>query len=269
MAGLAFGWDDSIDCIQPVAITGEQNEPLCLAHKTSKLFVGAGVWVRDDGYVLRREHDAHVFYPWDEAQVKQWQSEQLLPDPLPSYSISIGDYVFGYSLWLIVVGIIAVSLIKRALTKRRQARDALVPVSFGPPKLETDGDRFIADTVRPWFKEGEALQHQAVATPGIENTVHVWFVAFTNQRVFFINTERVPFRPKLENKGVEEVSRDRIHSATEMNREITLHFKEGGSFVFFVPKREKGFSNQVEFVRDVPRILSGTQVVTTGVQVLG
>lgn len=270
MGGLAFGWDDSIDCITPVKLKGDDGAALCLAHKTSKLFVGAGVWVRDDGYVLRREGDAHVFYPWpDAATVKAWQSEQLLPDPLPSYSVSIADYLVGYSLWIILIAMLVVSQVKRVLTRRRQAQDALTPVSFGPPKQDTEQDRFIAQTVGALLEPGETLQHQAVATPGADDRINVWFAALTSHRLVLVRTERTPFKPALTNKGVEFINRSQVTGATEMNWEITFTLEGGNTFVLCVPPKETGFSNQRAFIRDVPRILSGTQVVTSGVQVLG
>lgn len=123
--------------------------------------------------------------------------------------------------------------------------------------------------MRPLLQPDEVVQHQALATPGEDDRVNVWLVAFTNRRLFFIRTVRAPFKPKLENQGLEEVGRDRVHSATEMNHEITLHFGDGSSFVFYVPPRASGFSNQREFVRAAPRILSGAQVMTASAQVLG
>ncbi len=270
MGGLAFGWDESIDCIQSISLTSEKQEPLCLAHKTKKLFVGAGVWVKDDGYVLRLEHDAHVYYPWPAAEtVKEWQSNQLVPDPLPPYSISVADYVFGYSLWLIILCGVAFSLVRRALTKRRHARDALIPVSLGPPKLETDGDRFIKQAMSSLLEPDEVVQHQALALRSPDEQVHVWFVVLTNRRLVLITSQRHFFKPVLENQGVEAVLRTDITNVTESNWELTFTLTGGNDFFMFVPPKDKAFSNQREFIRDVPRILGPAREVTGGVQVLG
>ena len=67
MGKLMFGWDDKITCIQGVGVKGQDNEPLCLAYKTSKLFVGAGVYLKDEGYVLGDPAQQDRFYPWPEA----------------------------------------------------------------------------------------------------------------------------------------------------------------------------------------------------------
>src|SRR3990167_7926762 len=103
MGKLMFGWDDKIECIQSVGLKGENGEALCLAYKTSKLFVGGGVYLKNEGYVLGDPAQRDRYYPWPEAkQVKGWQSSGLLPDPLPGYSIPAIEYGVAYSLWIIV-----------------------------------------------------------------------------------------------------------------------------------------------------------------------
>lgn len=216
------------------------------------------MWVKDDGYVLRVENDAHVYYPWPDA------------DPLPPYSISIGDYLFGYSLWLVIAFEIAFALVKRALTKRRHARDALIPVTLGPPKIETDGDRFIKQAMSSLLEPDEVVQHQAFAMRSPDEQVHVWFAALTNRRLVLITSQRHFFKPVLENQGVEAVARTDITNVTESSYELTFTLVVvGGGFFMFVPPKDKNFSNQREFIRDVPRILGPARDVTGGVQVLG
>ena len=164
MGKLMFGTDEKIECIQNVGVTGGDGEPLCLAYKTRKVFFGAGVWLHDDGYVLRNATNANSYYPWpDAAQVEKWQSMQLLPVPLPTYSIPWYEYAFGYSLWLIVLALGAWAMFRGWLTKRRHAANALVPVSMGPPKQDTEYDRLISDEAKKHLGDGELLQHQAWA----------------------------------------------------------------------------------------------------------
>jgi hypothetical protein len=270
MGKLMFGWDDKISCIQPVELKGQDNEPLCLAYKTSKLFVGAGVYLKDEGYVLGDPAQHDRFYPWPEAgQLKKWQSAGLLPDPLPGYSIPAIEYAFAYSLWIIIVGMVAWAMAQRALTKRRQARDALIPVSLGPPKVVTDGDRFITQTVTAMLQPGETLQHQAWALRSAEEVSHAWFVALTSQRLILISSKRKFRGLVLENQGVEEIPRAMITNVTENAYELTFTLTSGGQFLMVVPKSEKDFSNQRAFVRDLPRLLAAVKAAGPAMQVIG
>src|SRR5262245_13042083 len=52
MGTLMFGKDETIECIQHIEQKGPKDESLCLAYKTTKTFVGGGVWLKDDGYVI-------------------------------------------------------------------------------------------------------------------------------------------------------------------------------------------------------------------------
>ncbi len=73
--GMMFGKDETIDCIVDVQLEGASQEALCLAHKHTKIFVVAGVWVRDDGYVLGVKGESKKFYDMP----KQLTNESLRP----------------------------------------------------------------------------------------------------------------------------------------------------------------------------------------------
>ena len=88
MGTLLFGRDETITCIEHVKVTGQHSEPLCIAYKTTKLFVGAGVYVSDDGYVLGVESNSKSFYKLDAAEIQRLQGASMLPTPLPQYSIA-------------------------------------------------------------------------------------------------------------------------------------------------------------------------------------
>ena len=268
MGALMFGWDDKIECIQSVGVKGQNDEPLCLAYKTSKLFVGAGVYLKDEGYVLGDPAQREIFYPWPEAaQVKTWQSAGLLPDPLPGYSIPAIEYAFAYSLWLILAVMAGWAVVQRALTKRRHSRDALIPVSYGPPKVETEGDKFLAQTVGAMLQPGETIQHQAWALRSAEEVAHAYLAALTTQRLILISTKRKFSGVLLGNDGVEEIPRAMIAHVTELAYELNFTLTNGGQFPLVVPGSEKLFSNQRAFIRDVPRLLAAVKAVGPVVQV--
>lgn len=268
MGKLMFGWDDKITCIQAVGVKGQDDEALCLAYKTSKLFVGAGVYLKDEGYVLGDPAQKDRFYPWPDAdQVTGWQTAGLLPQPLPGYSIPAIEYAFAYSLWIIILGMVAWAMAKRALTKRRQAKDALIPVSHGPPNVVTEGDRFLSQTVTAMLRPGETIQHQAWALRSPEELSHAYLAALTSQRLILISTKRKFSGVVLENLGVEEIPRAQIANVTENSYELTFTLTAGGQFLLWVPASEKEFSNQKAFVRDVPRLLAAVKELGPVVQV--
>lgn len=272
MGKLMFGWDESVDCITPVSATGPAGEALCLAHKTSKLFVFAGVYVRDDGYVLRpaAEEGKHRYFPWpDAAEVQRLQSTGALPDPLPPYSISAFDYAFGYSLWLILAGMAAWSWARRRISRARQAREALIPISVGPPAQQTDGDRFLSAKVAELLQPGEQLQQQAYAMTEPESTSTALFLALTNQRLLVFSAKRGAFKPLLETTGVQAIARSDITRVTENAYVLTFHLANGSTFEAGIPSSTKHFTHQHTFVRDVPRLLAGVPEGVSGAVAAG
>lgn len=115
-----FGTQDRIKCIQPIKEdqpTGEKpaiwivrdiNRPkYSLCHKYSTVFFFAGVYLHDDGYVLAEGDDAYKSVPLDSAKITEFQEKGVLPTPLPAYSIPLSQYLIGYSLWLLLVVLIA------------------------------------------------------------------------------------------------------------------------------------------------------------------
>jgi hypothetical protein len=117
---MMFGADETLTCIADVELEGAENEALCLGHKITKQFFVAGIYLRDDGYVLKIK-DKPAYYPMpEEPELSEMQAGGLLPKPLPGYSIPLLDYAFGYSLWLIIGGVILFSAVK-ALFRRKAA----------------------------------------------------------------------------------------------------------------------------------------------------
>ncbi|MEW5741516.1 MAG: hypothetical protein AB1938_21530 [Myxococcota bacterium] len=276
MGKVLFGKDEKIECIQPIDLKGADGEDLCLAYKTSKYFVFAGVYMKDDGYVLGVPKVKGTYYPLPEAtELQGFQARGLVPSPLPGYSIPIPEYLFGYSLWLVIALVAGFGWLKSARTKRRKARDAAIPVSLGPPTIATDGDRFISDTVRPLLRPGEQVQHQAYGVrdrpdDAITAARNVGlFAVLTNQRVLFVQTKVGAFKPVLENHGVTEVERSSIVNAVEDDYLIVLTLNDGTARTIFVGPQQKHFSNQQAFIRDIPRLLGKAQVTEAQPQVIG
>lgn len=257
MGTLILGSEDHIECITPVAVKGAEGEALCLAYKTSTLFIGAGVYMRDEGYVLGISNN--WYYPMPEAaQLKSFQAQGLIPDPLPSYSVPLWRYGIGYSLWLLIAVMVAFALWSSARKKKRLREDAEAPVSAGPPALETEYDRHVADTVRPLLKANEQIEQQAFGfpepmlmngdlVPG-EKAAHG---VLTNQRLLFVHVNKKPLAEVL---GVDEYPRARIVTAVSDDGLMHLQLDDGSVLLLWVRRKEKGFSNQVRFIRDLPKL---------------
>lgn len=263
MGKLLFGHEEKLECLQPVKLLGRSGEPLCLAYKTTKTFFGAGVKLSDDGYVLRIV-GTDTYYPMPEGpQLTEMQQAGSLPMTLPPYSIGIGDYAMGYSLWWLLA-LCAVWMWVGAKRKQWRARlDAEAPMSDGPPALQTEHDRFIADTVQPLLHPGEYVLQQAY---GFSDPVRVngelapgstaAYVALTSQRLILIRARVGAFKPLLENTGVVQIERRRIVAVTADDELLTFHLAGGGAQLLFVKRSQRHLSNQVRFLRDVPKLLA-------------
>ena len=107
-----FGTDERIHKIEDVNIRGAKGEELYLGYKTSSLFIFFGAYLKDEGYVLGVKGSYGTYYPLDDAQIKSFQDKGNLPTPLPSYKIALSDYIFGYSLWIMIVVLGGLQLLK-------------------------------------------------------------------------------------------------------------------------------------------------------------
>ena len=72
-------------------------------YKIQWFFLGA--YVERDGYVLKPP-GADIYFPLDDEKISALQQLGVLPDPLPAFAIPALDYAFGYSLWILIAGIL-------------------------------------------------------------------------------------------------------------------------------------------------------------------
>jgi len=105
--GMGFGIDENIHEIQEIEDT--DGTKLILCHKTTLYFFIAGVWHTDDGYVIQNPSEPDEYVPLNDSDIRELQEDGVLPDPMPQYSIPILEYVFGYSLWILIGGVFFVS----------------------------------------------------------------------------------------------------------------------------------------------------------------
>jgi hypothetical protein len=120
MGTMLFGTQDDLNCIVDIPLKGGANEPLCLGFKVSLHFFVGGIYVSDGGYILRVRNNSKSFYEMPQGQeLADYQVNGMIPTPLPAYSVPVFDYLFGYSLWIILGVMGAFVAIRHAVRKRR------------------------------------------------------------------------------------------------------------------------------------------------------
>lgn len=256
MGRLYFGKEEKIHCIVDLDLKGSSGEDTCLAYKTTTYWVGAGAYFRDDGYVVAPKSE-RGWYPLEVATGH-------LPDPLPAYSISAWDYGFGYSLWIAIVGGVAwytgVSRFKKARQAKFEARIADAPIDRGPPRYDTEGDRFIRNQVADKLAPGDTILHQAHAVAydytDEKAGTDPFFLVLTRRSLLIIKTRPAAFGILFENEGVEVVPRENIAEATVGEGIVFFLTTTDGVQRGYVIKPTKKLSNQEAFLMNASRILS-------------
>lgn len=113
---LMFGSDEKLHVLgEPFTVPGQGS--FRLGHKVTLHFFLAGLYLSDDGYVLLPGGTTDKYLSLSDELRRELQGDGLLPDPLPPYQISWFDYLFGYSLWIVL----AVVAVWELVEKRRAA----------------------------------------------------------------------------------------------------------------------------------------------------
>ena len=106
-AKLFFGTQDKINYLQDISVKGPQGEALFLGFLTSTHNFMLPYSMSDGGHVLGIKGVSDKFYKLPKERIEQLQRAGVLPNPLPVYQRSKGDYLVGYLLWPVLL-IIAV-----------------------------------------------------------------------------------------------------------------------------------------------------------------
>jgi uncharacterized protein len=122
-AWTPFGTTESITPLQDVTLTTPTGDALNLGYKTSTVWFLLGIYVSDDGYVLdlRSNPKRYVDMP-PPAMLADFQSKGQLPTPLPAYRLGFGDYLAGFSLWIVVVPLVGAYLYYYFAVRSRRRR---------------------------------------------------------------------------------------------------------------------------------------------------
>lgn len=268
--GYMFGKEEKLHCIADVKLVGPQQEPLCIAYKTTMYAVLAPAYFRDDGYVLAVKRAGNEYYPIPQgADLTALQASGELPNPLPPYQIPTFDYVFGYILWsALAIGIGATVLGDRLKAKRHASLQSKLPPSTAAPELRTKTDQWLHQEIAKLLQGPEMIQHQAYgfdreasSTVGAA-MVKAIYVVLTDRRLFVIHARVGAFGPLHENNGVVTYERTDIVQVASNERHLRFDFGNGTSLDFFAEWSERKLSNQRRFLSDVPRLL-GRQLPQT------
>ena len=117
-AKVRFGTQEHLQKIEDIDLRGPNGEALYLGYKYSFHSFIAPYHLTDDGYILGVVGQQRYF-ALDAALIERLQAQRRLPTPLPAYSLSVIDYLFGYALWLVVAGVV-VAMVFAGGRQRRQ-----------------------------------------------------------------------------------------------------------------------------------------------------
>jgi hypothetical protein len=121
---MKFGRSETLYPLQDV-----EGSRYVLCHKVSTQWFIAGIYVTDDGYVLKDALNfmpTERYIPLDPEKIEDLQREGVLPSPLPKYSIPFWDYFFGYSLWGLLALMVGLPLLSR-LWRRSETSEESPP----------------------------------------------------------------------------------------------------------------------------------------------
>lgn len=117
---MMFGEQDSFRKFQDVEFKDPNGKELYLAHRITTKFFIAGVYIKEQGYVLPlKNSEEDIYYPLTAAQIIEMQADGSLPKQLPKYEFTLWEYAFGYSLWLLI-GIMAIYYVIKRIFKKNK-----------------------------------------------------------------------------------------------------------------------------------------------------
>lgn len=100
-AALKFGTGEHIRFVANMTLTGPEGERLYLARKLTMRSFALPYLIEDDGFVFGVSGESGRYYELPKpSQVEALQKAGHLPVPLPTWEMSVGDRLFGHSLWI-------------------------------------------------------------------------------------------------------------------------------------------------------------------------
>lgn len=135
---VRFGKQDNVYKLVETHLKDEQGRPLWVADHVTSYYVFAGVYARDDGLVLTANTDEGYFpFPTADA-VKQYQSEGLFPAELPKHGLGFFDIFLGFSLWWLLLVVVAWTVISKKIEARKEAQKPVEAKENPETQVEPD-----------------------------------------------------------------------------------------------------------------------------------
>ena len=138
-----FGEEDNFNKVQTLSLPAELANALPpewakgieLDTHTITHWFGAGAWLEDKGFAITVPGTDDYWQLTDE-MTTELQGAGILPSPMPKYEIPIMDYVFGYSLW-IVLAVVALFYGGKALLFKKKPEPVPAASPDQPPPAAT------------------------------------------------------------------------------------------------------------------------------------
>jgi hypothetical protein len=258
---MRFGRDESLICL----VRSDELEG-CVGLIETTYWLGLPAYRSlSDGYIYAPDARYGEYMPVTADMLAELQKEGVLPAPMPTRSLGAVDYLWGYSLWWLLIVIAAFTGLRIRKWSKRVARDNATAISTDGPTIATKGDRFIEAEVKPLLREDERVTHMAYGESNgsaaglkVDRKALAYFLVLTDQRLIAIRTGSGAIKVLLENVEVESWERADIVAVARDEDEVHLLFRDGRERKWTI-RDGRPFSNQAAFLRDVPRLLDRDQ----------
>ena len=115
-----IGTDERIDFIADVALKTEEGKPMALGHMVTTEYFFAPYSIKGE-LVLTAKGDNTSYWSLPEgAELKKFQEDGSLPDPLPRPELSAFDLIFGHLLWIVIPIFVLAALWHKLFAKKKE-----------------------------------------------------------------------------------------------------------------------------------------------------
>ncbi|MBY0505346.1 MAG: hypothetical protein K2X03_15640 [Bryobacteraceae bacterium] len=137
---FAYGHEETIHKIVDISLKDKEGKQLFLGYKTRIQYFGAGLYLNDEGYVLGVEGEYSSYYAMPTGEtLTRFQTDGLLPNPLPPYSVSVWSYLLGYSTWWILAIVLSFYAVETYRESKRQKEQVGTDLSLAKGRPSSDG----------------------------------------------------------------------------------------------------------------------------------
>ncbi|MBI1333264.1 MAG: hypothetical protein GC165_10335 [Armatimonadetes bacterium] len=136
---MQFGVQDAVTLLVETKLKDESGRTLWIANHAIHYSFIAPLYAREEGLCLSAD-PRESYSPMPSGnELMVYQAAGLIPKHLPEPRLQTSDWIFGFLLWWVFIGVTAYELIKRKIKKKfgrekSVATPAVEPV--GEPKTE-------------------------------------------------------------------------------------------------------------------------------------